>query len=205
MQVNYDDPVSLEYALQAVNLVISTVKGQSQLALIRAARTALVSRFVPSKFEGALNHRNGASYYRDSYSKQAIALLQEISLSQSQMRYTIFSCGLFYEWFGPGGLTRAQISTDEIFQNFQGALFVDGDTMQIHITEHNAQSQPVRITMTSVADVGQYVAAALSLGIANWEQEYKIRGSQMTVHDLVATFSRVRNSKLFSLFCYKLY
>lgn len=52
-QVVYSNMSDLRYMLTGVDTVISTVKGEAQLALIDAAAGARVRRFVPAEFEGS--------------------------------------------------------------------------------------------------------------------------------------------------------
>ncbi|KAL1877891.1 hypothetical protein Daus18300_002244 [Diaporthe australafricana] len=85
--VDFSDVEELGYALRGVDLVISTVPGQSQLHLIRAAHRARVRTFVPSEFEGALARRPSASNDPlDRGSAAALALLQELSQQQDQQQ-----------------------------------------------------------------------------------------------------------------------
>ena len=91
--VDYASKDSLTYALQGIDLVISTVSGPEQLSLISAAGHARVRLFVPSEFEGSLGHRP-ASALRET--QRAIDALRQVSRS-TRMRYTVFSCGLFME------------------------------------------------------------------------------------------------------------
>ncbi|KAJ2894776.1 isoflavone reductase family protein [Zalerion maritima] len=197
MEVDYNSQSSLRYALRGADLVLSTVKGQPQLNLIRAAKHEMISRFVPAEWEGALSHRSGTEDARDPGSQDALSALRDASRSSRHpMNYTVFSCGLFYEWFAPGGLSVYQVASEDTYCNFQGALFIEGESMAATITENNAEGRTVRVSMTSISDVGRFVAAALDLGIASWEKEYKMRGTQMSVRDIVATFGRVRNGML---------
>lgn len=194
LQVDYNSRSSLRYAVRGTDLVLSTVKGEPQLNLIKAAKHESVSRFVPAEWEGALSRRSGTDDARDGGSREALAALREAARSSRHpMKYTVFSCGLFYEWFSRGGLAVYEIASEDAFSNFQGAMFIDADTMTAQITENTSEGRTVRVSMTSVADVGRFVAAALDLGIENWENEYTLRGCQMSVRDIVATVGRVRN------------
>ncbi|KAK4241648.1 hypothetical protein C8A03DRAFT_41002 [Achaetomium macrosporum] len=186
--VDYEDVENLRYTLQGVDLVISTIVGNEQLNLIDAARRARVRVFVPSEFEGDLSHRP-ANDPLDRGSQSALELLESWSQSRPhRLRYTVFSCGIFMERFGPGGLQTYQIGAgcgiqgpDDYLINIQEA--------RAEIIPTNPSGRPARISLTSVYDVAQFVAAALELGLDNWPREFRMRGDSMTVQELVETCS----------------
>jgi hypothetical protein len=186
--VDYDDVENLRYTLQGVDLVISTIVGNEQLNLIDAARRARVKVFVPSEFEGDLSHRP-AHDPLDRGSQSALELLEGWSQSKShRLRYTVFSCGVFMERFGPGGLQTYGIGAgcgiqgpDDYLVNIQEA--------RSEIIPANPSGRPVRISMTSVYDVAQFMTAAIELGLDNWPKEFRMRGDSITVQELVETCS----------------
>jgi uncharacterized protein YbjT (DUF2867 family) len=186
--VDYDDVENLRYTLQGVDLVISTIVGNEQLNLIDAARRARVKVFVPSEFEGDLNHRP-ANDPLDRGSQSALELLEGWSQSKShRLRYTVFSCGVFMERFGPGGLQTYGIGAgcgiqgpDDYLVNIQEA--------RSEIIPANSSGRPVRISMTSVYDVAQFITAAIELGLDSWPKEFRMRGDSITVQELVETCS----------------
>jgi hypothetical protein len=193
--VDYDDVENLRYTLQGVDLVISTIPGNEQLNLIDAARRARVKVFVPSEFEGDLGHRP-ASDPLDRGSQSALQLLESWSQSRShKLRYTVFSCGIFMERFGPGGLQAYGIGAgcgiqgpDDYLVNIQEA--------RAEIIPTNSSGRPVRISLTSVYDVAQFVTAAIELGLESWPKEFRMRGDSMTVQELVETCSNALGSSL---------
>ncbi|KAL2023172.1 hypothetical protein VTK56DRAFT_3778 [Thermocarpiscus australiensis] len=189
--VDYADVEDLRYTLQGVDLLISTISGNEQLNLIDAARRARVRVFVPSEFEGDLSHRP-TNDPLDRGSHSALDLLERWSQSKSHnMRYTVFSCGIFMERFGPGGLQTYGIGAgcgiqgpDDYLVNIQDA--------RAEIVPANANGRPANISLTSVYDVAQFVTAAIELGLEHWPKEFRMRGDSMTVQELVRTCSNVR-------------
>ncbi|KUI74392.1 hypothetical protein VM1G_10006 [Cytospora mali] len=195
--VDYTSVEELRYSLQGVDLIISTVSGAPQLNLIDAARRARVPTFVPSEFEGALAGRPTSDDPLGRGSEAALSLLQQWSQPRSPshaMRYTVFSCGVFYERFAPGGLAFLNISTGPNVQN-SGDYLVSFDHGTAEIVEFNAHGVPIVVSMTSVYDVARFVAAAIEVGTSNWPREFKMRGDQLSVRDIYRACSSVRNSE----------
>ncbi|ROT41456.1 NAD(P)-binding protein [Sodiomyces alkalinus F11] len=191
--VNYGDSRALQYALRGVDLVISTFRGPEQINLVKAARSAGVRRFVPAEFEGSLDRRPpGHRDPLDFGSAEARQLLQHYANSRSRnMQWTAFSCGIFYERFGPGGLGPYGMGASSCVAN-QGDYLIDVGEGAADIVELNADGRSARICMTSLDDVARFVAAAVELGVDTWPREYKMRGDRMSVRDLFALCSRVR-------------
>ncbi|KAI0134204.1 hypothetical protein BJ170DRAFT_190321 [Xylariales sp. AK1849] len=190
--VDYSNVDALRFALQGVDLVISTISGAEQVNLIDAARRARVRCFVPSEFEGALSHRPTDPDPLDRGSSTALDWLQRWASSRSHpMRFTVFSCGIFYERFAPGGLMSCRIGASWHIQN-QGDYMLDLDACTAVIPQANAQGRPVHISLTSVSDVARFVAAAVELGIENWPREFKMRGARVTTQRLVEICQEVR-------------
>ncbi|KAL2264718.1 hypothetical protein VTJ83DRAFT_7228 [Remersonia thermophila] len=184
--VDYDDVEGLRYTLQGVDLVISTIAGNEQLNLIDAARRARVHVFVPSEFEGDLGHRP-ANDPLDRGSQSALQLLEGWSQSRShRLRYTVFSCGIFMERFGPGGLQTYGIGAGSGIQGPDDYL-VNLQEARAEIIPTNASGRSVKISLTSVYDVAQFITAAIDMGIDSWPNEFRMRGDSMTVQELVET------------------
>jgi len=189
--VDFGNVEELRYTLQGVDLLISTVSNAEQLNLIDAARRARVRYFVPSEFEGDITHRpNNDPLDRGFHASRE--LLNRFASSRSQqMRYTVFSCGIFMERFGPGGLQAYNIGGSHAIQN-PGDYLVNIDEASAEIVETDRRGRPAQVTLTSVYDVARFIAAAIELDPANWPTEYRMRGDHMTVRDIVATCSNVR-------------
>lgn len=200
--VDYANVPELRYTLRGIDLVISTISGESQLNLIDAARYARVRTFVPSEFEGALAHRPTSNDPLDRGSCAALQLLDEWSQSTSSshtLRYTVFSCGIFYERFQPGGLgTLLNIGAGSNIHN-PGSYLMNVDTGEAEIVNHNAQNRPAVVSLTSVYDVARFVAAAIEIGPDRWPRELRMRGDQLSVMDIISACSTASRSKLPSL------
>ena len=189
--MDFNNVEELRYTLQGVDVLISTIADSEQLNLIDAARRARVRLFVPSEFEGALANRP-ANDPLDRGSQAALDLLQRWSQSRSHhMQYTVFSCGIFMERFGPGGLQSYNIGAGSGLQSADDYL-INVESATAEIIETNGQGRPTQVTLTSAYDVARFVAAAIEIGPGSWPREFRMRGDQMSVRDLVAICSDVR-------------
>lgn len=200
--VDYDDLGRLAFALQGVDLVISTISGQEQLNLIQAAVRGRVRVFVPSEFEGSLTRRPAPAHQAhqahqalgdslDRGSAAALELLQQWA-RQSRIRYTVFSCGLFMERFHPCGLGYLNIGRGSGIAS-AGDYLVDINQATAEYAERDSRGRSVRVCLSSVYDVVRFIVAAIDLGTEKWPVEFTMRGDRMTLSELVDTCSRVRN------------
>ncbi|KAI8630018.1 isoflavone reductase [Xylariaceae sp. FL1651] len=191
--VDYHNLDSLLFTLQGVDLIISTISGVEQLNLIEAARLARVRHFVPSEFEGLLDHRpTPGNDPFDNHSSDALEQLRQwYSSRQFPMRYTVFSCGIFYERFAPGGLRTYNMGATCRLPN-QGDYLVNVGLGTAELPAANAQGRQVQITLTSAVDVARFVAAAVELGIENWPREFTMRGDRLTPQRIQQFCSEVR-------------
>jgi nucleoside-diphosphate-sugar epimerase len=175
-----------------VNLVICTFSGNEQLNLINAAAQNGVQFFVPSEFEGSIDKRpENDELDPYSYSHQARQLLRRWARS-SQMKCTVFSCGIFMERFLPSGLGDIMIGYGSNLA-MPGSYLLDTSSYTAEYVERNARGHTVRVCMTSVYDVAQFVVAAIDLGPANWPREFTMRGDRLSVRDVVGQCSRALN------------
>lgn len=189
--VDYGDPGRLTFALQGVDLVISTISGREQLNLINAAVRGRVRIFVPSEFEGSLSRRPAHHDPLDRGSSQAIHLLKQLS-QQSRIKYTVFSCGVFMERFHPYGLGYLNIGHGCGISS-AGDYLVDMHRATAEYAERDSKGRSVRICLSSVYDVVRFLVAAIDLGAERWPSEYTMRGDRMTLREVVDTCSAVRN------------
>ncbi|KAI1459262.1 NAD(P)-binding protein [Annulohypoxylon moriforme] len=191
--VDYTILEDLQFALEGVDLVISTISGAEQLNLIDAARRARVRCFVPSEFEGSISRRPPAGTDPfDNDSSTALVQLQHWSQPrQHSMKYTVFSCGVFYERFAPGGLQAFNMGVTCRIRN-QGDYMIDVGQGIAEVPEATPQGRPIYIVMTSAVDVARFVAAAVELGIDTWPREFKMRGTRLTTQRLHEICSEVR-------------
>lgn len=191
--VDYDDPPALTYTLRGVDLVISTINGNPQLALLNAAAAAQVRHIIPSGFSGPEQCAAQSTIRTDWQDLMDRLRFHE---AKSMLRYTIFTCGVFYEQFGPGGLNALQIST---FNNHHASIGEEGDLL-IDFRAGKATTPVIPngeeaiICMTSARDVARYVVAALQAyeGLSIWPQEFKFCTERFTMTELVALCSRVK-------------
>lgn len=193
LSVDYNNPADLQYKLAGVDTVISTVTGQAQLHLIDAAMTMQVRRFMPSEFEGSPSARPMPDPL-DLGRRAALARLQQYS-SQG-MSYTVFTCGLFYERFGPGGLAASQIGLSTGIAG-EGQYLMDFKGLRAQIPLYSSLGQDVYVCMTSARDVSRFVVAALDL--PSWPRELRLRGERMKVSQIVAVGELLRGGKIFAI------
>lgn len=193
--VDYSDKETLHFALQGIDLVISTISGSEQLNLINAAGHGRVRYFVPSEFEGCLSHRpSPRNDTQDRGSSQALALLRQWN-EASRMKHTIFSCGVFMERFHPYGLFSFDMGIGAGIAN-PGDYLLDINLGMAEYAELDAKGHFARICMTSVSDLVRYIIAAVDLGPKNWPKEYTLRGDKLPLRDVADACSYARGGKL---------
>ena len=176
--VDYDSDSQLQFHMAGVDLVISMISGPAQLALIDAACNANVRRFAPAEFSGSLRYRPVIDPLDHGKSETLLRLQQYVSYGMS---YTVLSCGLLYEHFGPGGLAASNIGHASGL-NGEGDLLMNvrGWRAQIPVA---ASGQPATVCMTSAQDVGRLVVAALEM--PEWPSELRMCGDRMNTHQVV--------------------
>lgn len=210
--VDYTNPQELRYILKGVDLLISTIRDETtQINLIDAARHARVHTFVPAEFEGAVaqrptsndpfDHGSGRirQYLNNSFSSSSSSTSNSSpSISNHHthhtLRYTVFSCGVFYERFAPGGLGRYNIGHSANVWS-PGDYLLNIETAQADIVLRNSQGRPVTVSMTSVFDVARFVAAAVEIGLERWPREFRMRGDQMSLEQIVHDCSMARRGE----------
>ncbi|EPE27265.1 NAD(P)-binding Rossmann-fold containing protein [Glarea lozoyensis ATCC 20868] len=182
--VDYRNQQDLEYYLRGVDIVISTVSGASQINLIDAAAHSRVSRFIPAEFEGSPSRRRSSD--PDVRGKrESLARLKEWnSDSRHRMRYTIFTCGVFYERFARGGLASLGIGANSGIQ-YQGDYIMNLGTGTAETVVQTSTGDPVEFCMISVWDLAQYVVKAIDLGVETWPTEYRVQGDRRSVSEIL--------------------
>lgn len=195
--VAYEKPSALVYVLRGVDLIVSTVNGQAQLALLEAAAIVQVRHFIPSGFSGPEQCTPRRTKKRDW---QDLMDRLQFHEAQSSLRYTVFTCGVFYEQFGPGGLNAFQIST---FNSRHASIGEEGELLvdfragraTIPVIPGNAEAG---ICMTSARDVARYVVATLRVyeDLRLWPREFKFCTERYTMTELLALCSQVRGELL---------
>jgi hypothetical protein len=191
--VDYDDQEDLRYNLQGIDLVISTVSGNAQINLIDAAANTRVRRFVPSEFEGppSRQHPNDALDRGKAVSRDRLRYW----LQRTNMKSTVFSCGVFYERFARGGLASMGIG-ESTGVYYQGSYLMDIERGTAEIVERNSSGHSIYVSMISVNDVGRFLAAAIELGIRDWPVEFRMAGDRRTVSEILNWAEAVRGGKV---------
>lgn len=194
--IDYHNRQGLQYALRGSDIIISTISGPEQINLIDAARRVRGMRvFVPSEFEGALANRPDPDPLDRGYVQSALGVVRDFATrTPPQIRYTVFSCGLFMERFAPGGLQSYGIGAGSRVQTPDDYLVNVGEARAVILPTTAAGGQ-ARLSLTSVYDVAQFITAAIELGTRDWPTEFRMRGETMTVQQLVDTCSEVRGGK----------
>lgn len=178
-------------------MVLSTVSGSPQINLIDAAAHSGVSRFVPAEFEGPPGRRTSSNDPLDRGKRATIARLKEWNHdSRHRMRFTIFSCGVFYQRFAKGGLAAYNIGAGTGTQQ-EGTYLMNLGTSTAEIVEFNSAGQPIYVCLTSVYDLARFIAAALDLGPSTWPSEFRLQSDRRTVSEIVQWGAAVRGRKLF--------
>jgi hypothetical protein len=195
--VDYDSQDSLQQAVLGVDAIISTVTGAPQLELLKAAVAVGVRRFAPAEFEGHPDSRPAGDLLdRD---KSNIRAWLEQYRSRSQIEYTVFSCGVLYERFAPGGLHRYRL-----FRNFpyggEGDFLINPRNLQYAIPRN---PENIIICMTAAEDVARLVVRALAMD--SWPRQLSMVGEKMSILDIIRTVMRIRRKFFFIPVSHKLY
>ncbi|CUS10342.1 unnamed protein product [Tuber aestivum] len=200
IQVDYFNPASLHSALIGVDTVISTVSGAPQLALIDSCLTACVRRFAPAEFEGVPYERPMIEQGR-----KKIDTLNRLREVKERLQSTAFCCGIFYEWFGPGGLSRSGVSagtilettpTSRVFVGDEACYMLDFRNERATIPAYSEKGSDVYACFTAAADVGSFVAKCLSMEA--WPEQLRMRGERLKLLDFVRIAEAVKD-RVFSV------
>lgn len=185
---DYENPTDLQFKLAGVDVVISTISGRAQLALINAASVSQVRRFIPSEFAG----NPGLRPANDPFDQGRHAALQRLAELESMgMNSTVFSCGLFYERFAPGGLQQSQLGLSSHIAG-EGEYLLDFRRCRAEVPYYSIAGPPVYVCMTSAQDAARAVVASLDL--ASWPKIFQLRGDRLTVEHVVGIAEQVRGS-----------
>lgn len=183
--VSYNDPSSLEAALQGVHTVISTIADlpggvgwvASQLALLDAAKKAGVKRFAPSEF-------GGRSYPSDVNLPTFGSKLQvQKAVQESGLEFTLFESGMFMNNLATGtpglGYLRPEAAVD-----------VE------HCSAHLAGDGSAQVVLTRIEDVAAFIAASLDL--PRWPEVSRMTGQLLSFNKIVEIAERVRGQHAFT-------
>jgi NmrA-like family len=187
--VDYNNSSDLRFKLAGVDTVISTVSGRAQLALIDCAAATRVRRFVPSEFGGPPTLRPEDDLLDNQRSAAILRLSQRESLG---MRFCVFTCGVLFERFAPGGLAASQLGVNGgIGQEGEYIMSYRRRQAQLPYNDNNGQSASV--SMIGARDLAQAVVGSLNL--SSWPREFRVRSERMRVRDIVSTAEQVQGNK----------
>ena len=187
---DYQNPSDLQFKLAGVDVVISTICGRAQLALIDAAAISHVSRFIASEFTGLPSLRP----VNDPFDQGRYAALQRLSeLESSGMVSTVFSCGILYERFAPGGLQQSQIGLDSHIAG-EGDYLMDFRHARAEIPLESIAGPSPYICLTAVQDLARAVVAALDL--MSWPKVFQLRGDRLTAEHIVSIAEQVQGTSI---------
>jgi hypothetical protein len=194
--VNYDSQEELRFVLRGIDLVISTVSGAPQINLIDAAAGARVRRFVPAEFEGPPTRRprHSRDDPLDRGKAESLDRLKYWQNQRRQMRFTVFTCGVFYERFSHGGLAALLIG-NSTGANYQGSYLMDIENSTAEIvarTSSSGRDVPIYISLVSAHDVGRFIAAAIELDPTSWPGEFRMSGDRRSVAEVLQWAEAVR-------------
>ncbi|EPS45170.1 hypothetical protein H072_819 [Dactylellina haptotyla CBS 200.50] len=183
-QVDYNDPEHLRSVLvkQRVHTVISVIPDPYvQLALIDACVSAGVLRFIPSEFEASPSQQP----LYTSGGRDRLTVRRHLEEVSEHLESTVFACGLFMEYFAPGGWNGCGGG------NWNDGTFLIDLKRKKAVLPIDAHREPSAIVcVTSAMDVAQFVAGALNL--SDWGPELKMFGERLRLGDLLAISQEVR-------------
>lgn len=168
-----------------VDTIISTVTGYPQLELLKAAVAAGVRRFAPAEFEGSPNARPALDDL--DRGKTNIRSWLEHYRVQGLIETTIFTCGVLYERFSPGGLRANRLGL-QIDYGHEGDFLVN--VRNLEATPITGDHGDVSLCMTASHDVARLVVQAM--GMDSWPEELSMVGEKLTVGEILRIVQRVR-------------
>jgi nucleoside-diphosphate-sugar epimerase len=185
--VDYRDQRALQFKLAGTDVVLSTVCGDAQVALMEAAAAAGVKRFVPSEFSGNPSRRPTTELIDKGHRR---AIVRLATLEATGMRFCTFTCGVFYERFGPGGLAQVQIAKGSGI-DAEGCYLLNIRRCTAKLPPSRGQDgSSVKVSMVSLRDLARSIVAALKL--KTWPREFKVRGDRLTMSELVEAAATMR-------------
>lgn len=125
------------------------------------------------------------------------AILRLHQLESTGMRFTVFTCGIFYERFAPGGMAGSQIGLQSAVGQ-EGDFLLNFRTGKAQLPFQSTSTQPASICMTSARDVARFVVEALDL--PSWPREFRLRGERMNAREIIAVAEQVRGELIQRIF-----
>ncbi|KAF8997886.1 hypothetical protein BDQ17DRAFT_1362784, partial [Cyathus striatus] len=177
--VDYASVTSITEALQGVHTVISTVLNRDEMIpadnLLKGAIAAGVKRFAPSEFAAVKEANFDIELYR------MIKVPHWNDVKNSGMEYTAFRNGLFMDYFAAGSSYHGPLKM------FPFVVNVKERTAEIPGTGDE------KGTFTTVADIGKFVSAAVTLD--KWPEELGMSGETLSYNEIVRRAEEVIGEK----------
>ncbi|KAF8989855.1 hypothetical protein BDQ17DRAFT_1333817 [Cyathus striatus] len=177
--VDYASIQSIAEALRGIRTVISTLATSSDTTaadnLLEGAKAAGVKRFAPSEFSIAKESNSSVEFYRTK------AVYWE-KVKGSGMEHTAFRNGMFMDYFAKGSL------------KYKGPLRME--TFMVDVGGRKAEipgTGDEMITLTTLADIGKFVSAAVTLD--TWPEEMGMSGETLTFNQIVQVAEEVLGQK----------
>jgi hypothetical protein len=165
-----------------VDTIISTMTGTSQLELLKAAVEVGVRRFAPAEFEGQPEARQSP----DPLDRDKSNIRGWLDYYRGQIESTVFSCGVLYERFAPGGLRNSRIALNIPYGN-EGDYIINVRNLMVSAPR---DGDSITVCMTAAYDVARLVVRALSMD--RWPRQLSMVGEKLTVRDIIKTVLRIR-------------
>jgi hypothetical protein len=185
MVVDYNSQASLQHAVMGVDTIISTITGDAQLNLLRAAITRRVRRFAPAEFEGPLENRAPPEHL-DRGRSQVRDMLEEY---RGHVESTIFNCGVLYERFAPGGLHNYRMALNT-YRGAEGDFIINPRNLSGETSFLDSNGEPITVCLTAAQDVARLVVRSLDL--PTWPTQLYMTGEKLTISELIMTILRAR-------------
>ncbi len=109
------------------------------------------------------------------------------------MRFCVFTCGIFYERFQPGGMATSQLGVNSSIGQ-EGDYIMNYRRRVAQLPYNTNTGHSASVSMIGARDLAQAVVGALSL--SSWPREYRVRGERLSVRDLVAVAEQVQGKPL---------
>ena len=162
--VDYTDQNSLQHAVKGVQTIISTVTGEAQLELLKAAVAQGVRRFAPAEFEGPPDQQalSDLPIEQDPLDRGKRNIRAWLIHYGNRIESTVFVCGVLYERFAPGGLHsyRLGCATDV---GAEGDFIINVRNLRATAPLHNQNNEHVTLCLTAAQDVARLVVRSLDM------------------------------------------
>lgn len=139
-----------------------------------------VQRFAPAEFEGPIAQRPS----NDPLDRDRSTARQYLAQFSSRIESAVFTCGVLYERFQPGGLRNSGVGIASSTSG-EGDYIMNCRNMTAQVPCYDANNIPdVTVCMTAMQDVAQFVTRSLDL--PHWPAEMQMCGERIMVRQLIA-------------------